>query len=380
MHQKTIGILGGGQLGKMLIEAGYPMSISYHVLESGNDFPCKSVLVGTHIDGNLYQEEAMLELDEISDVLTYEIEHLDIDVLAKCTSQVIPGVEVLQIIQDKGLQKDFLVQNHIATLPYKKTSSAELLDAVKDWPQKHLVIKSRRGGYDGQGVWVVEKEGFIQNFKPENWENPHGFILEMFLSGVMELSVLVAVDQRGNIDHYQVSEMVFDAEANLMDYLISPANISEMKAEEAIQLARKAVSALHSPGLFAVELFAVKDGDLFVNEIAPRPHNSGHHTIESCITSQYAQLNRILMGWPLGSTQQKGVALTCNILGPRNVNGAYTVRGLNEVLNISGVFVHLYNKSTTKPFRKLGHFTIVANTRAEAIENMEKVRKLLFVV
>jgi 5-(carboxyamino)imidazole ribonucleotide synthase len=377
MQSKTIGILGGGQLGKMLIEAGYPMSIQYNVLENGKDFPCKSVLAGTHIEGTLYNREAILELDNISDVLTYEIEHLDVSVLRECKSQVFPKVQVLTIIQDKGLQKQFFDQHNIDTLPYTIVSREEILTTIREHSQEKMVIKSRKGGYDGQGVWIIDKSVFVENYKLEQWNNPAGYIIEQFIPNTQELSVLVAVDQQGNASHYEVSEMVFNPEANLMDYLISPANISTKLSEKAKELSLKVVRALNSPGIFAVELFVDKNSNIFVNEIAPRPHNSGHHTIESCETSQYAQLNRILMGWPLGSTVQKGVALTCNILGPKNMNGAYQLNGLEEALKISGVYIHMYNKTTTKPYRKLGHFTITAENRATALDKMNRVRDLL---
>lgn len=377
MQRKTIGILGGGQLGKMLIEAGYPMSIQYNVLEKGTDFPCKSVLSGTHIEGTLYDKEAILELDNISDVLTYEIEHLDVNVLKECKSPVFPTVEVLTIIQDKGLQKQFFYQNDIDTLPYQIVSSEELLSAVQAHPQEKMVIKSRKGGYDGQGVWIISQSEFIENYKLEEWNNPAGYVIEQFIPNTQELSVLVAIDQQGNAAHYEVSEMVFNPEANLMDYLISPANISSVLSDKAKELSLKVVRALNSPGIFAVELFVDEQSNVFVNEIAPRPHNSGHHTIESCETSQYAQLNRILMGWPLGSTKQRGVALTCNILGPKNVNGAYQLNGLEEALKIPGVYIHMYDKTTTKPFRKLGHFTVTSENRNAALDKMQRVRDLL---
>ena len=194
------------------------------------------------------------------------------------------------------------------------------------------------------------------------------------------MSVIVAVAQDGSTSTYPPCEMVFDPRSNLMDYLIAPSSLSEETNAACESIALQAVKGFDSPGLFAVELFVEANGEVYVNEIAPRPHNSGHHTIESSYTSQYEQLNRILLGQPLGSTALVKPAATCNIVGPQDVNGAYQLANLDQVLAIEGVYIHMYGKTTTSPDRKLGHFTVLANTRAEVVSKMEKVKALLNIV
>jgi 5-(carboxyamino)imidazole ribonucleotide synthase len=190
----------------------------------------------------------------------------------------------------------------------------------------------------------------------------------------------VAVAQDGSTSTYPPCEMVFDPRSNLMDYLIAPSSLSEETNTACESLALQAVKGFKSPGLFAVELFVEANGGVYVNEIAPRPHNSGHHTIESSYTSQYEQLNRILLGQPLGSTALVKPAATCNIVGPQDVNGAYQLANLDQVLAIEGVYIHMYGKTTTSTDRKLGHFTVLADTRAEVVSKMEKVKGLLKII
>jgi 5-(carboxyamino)imidazole ribonucleotide synthase len=379
--KKTIGVLGGGQLGKMLFEAGSPLNTSFVFLEKSADCPasrvCKNQVVGTLMD-----EDKIQELAAQCDVLTYEIEHVNVQALAKMEeagTPVFPKPSVLSIIQDKGFQKDFYTQNDIPTLAYKLSTESQLEENISDWPEERFVLKHRRGGYDGKGVQLLNKAKFAKllNNKDDSLSSEYGYVIEKLAENAIEVSVIVSVDQLGNQATYAPSEMVFDPESNLMDYLIAPSRLNSEINKKCEAVALKAIDSFNSPGLFAVELFVQDNGDIFVNEIAPRPHNSGHHTIESTYTSQYEQLNRILLGQPLGDTSLITPAATCNIVGPQDVKGAYHIGNINEVLAITGVYVHMYGKETTSPFRKLGHFTVLAPTREEVITKMETVKNLL---
>ena len=378
---KRIGILGGGQLGKMLMEAGSRMNINYSFLEKGD--ACPALLVNqNHIVGGLYERGKIEELASQSDVLTYEIEHVNVDALIDLHNQgkqVFPKPDVLKIIQDKGLQKQFFENQNVSTLPYKLVEASNLIDEVNNWPNQRLVLKHRKGGYDGKGVNVVSKDD-VTRLHQENsdlLQSDTGYVIEKIIENPVELSVIVAIDQLGNMQCYEVSEMVFDDSSNLMDYLVTPSNQSQDIEEKAKELASTVVQGFNSPGLFAVELFLDGDNNLFVNEIAPRPHNSGHHTIESTYCSQYEQLNRILLGFPLGSTSQIISAVTCNIVGSADVNGEYYLDGLEEVLDMKGVYIHMYGKTHTKPNRKLGHFTVIRERKEDCLNTMRAVKNIL---
>ena len=381
---KTIGVLGGGQLGKMLFEAGSPMNTSYVFLEINNECPA-SLVCKNQVIGSLQDEIKIKELGGLSDVVTYEIEHVNVEALLtleKSGIPVFPKPSVLTIIQDKGLQKEYYANNGVATLDFSLATIENLADKVAAWPQDNFVLKHRKGGYDGKGVQLLTKEKFaaLLAAKDESLKSKHGYVIEKLANNAIEVSVIVAVAQDGSTSTYPPCEMVFDPRSNLMDYLIAPSSLSEETNAACESIALQAVKGFDSPGLFAVELFVEANGGVYVNEIAPRPHNSGHHTIESSYTSQYEQLNRILLGQPLGSTALVKPAATCNIVGPQDVNGAYQLANLDQVLAIEGVYIHMYGKTTTSPDRKLGHFTVLANTRAEVVSKMEKVKALLNIV
>lgn len=375
-----IGILGGGQLGKMLIESFSPLNAKFTVLEKSADCPAALVCQNI-IEGSLYNEKAIDNLADRSDVLTYEIEHVNVSKLKEIesTTPVFPRPAVLEIIQDKGLQKQFYQENNIATLDFELANIEELASKINAHPSDRFVLKHRKGGYDGKGVQLLSKGEFqsLHTSGDAALQSEFGYVIEHLCEDAREVSVIVAVAQNNDVKTYTASEMVFDPKANLMDYLICPAQISQEVLDHCTALASKAVVALDSPGLFAVEMFVDKNEDVFVNEIAPRPHNSGHHTIESCYTSQYEQLNRILLNMPLGSTALIKPALTANILGPDDVNGPYYLEGLERVMQVEGVYIHMYGKTTTKPYRKLGHFNVIANSNEECIQKMNEVREYL---
>lgn len=381
---KTIGVLGGGQLGKMLFEAGSSTNTSYVFLETNYECPA-SLVCKNQVIGSLQDEIKIKELGSLSDVVTYEIEHVNVEALLaleQSGTPVIPKPSVLTIIQDKGLQKEYYTDNGVATLDFSIATIESLADKVAAWPEDRFVLKHRKGGYDGKGVQLLTKEKFaaLLAAKDESLKSEHGYVIEKLANNATEISVIVAIAQDGSTSTYLPCEMVFDPRSNLMDYLIAPSSLSEETNTACESLALQAVKGFDSPGLFAVELFVEANGGVYVNEIAPRPHNSGHHTIESSYTSQYEQLNRILLGQPLGSTALVKPAATCNIVGPQDVNGAYRLANLDQVLAIEGVYIHMYGKTTTSPDRKLGHFTVLANTREEVVEKMDTVKGLLEVV
>jgi 5-(carboxyamino)imidazole ribonucleotide synthase len=378
---KTIGVLGGGQLGKMLFEAGSPMNTKYVFLENAEN--CPASLVCQHqILGSLKDADKIKQLGELSDVLTFEIEHVNVDALIdleETGKSIIPKPHVLSVIQDKGLQKDFYAKHNIPTLPYKISSSEELKSTIESWTEKKFVLKHRKGGYDGKGVQLLSKEEFqnLLAIQDDSINSSDGYVVEKMAEGAIEVSVIVAIDQQLKSTSYAPCEMVFDTKSNLMDYLITPSRLSEQVNARCEEIAKVTVEAFKSPGLFAVELFVQKDGNIYVNEIAPRPHNSGHHTIESSYTSQYEQLNRIILNQPLGDTSLIQSAITCNIVGPDHINGPYKLDNLNLVLKIPGVYVHMYGKTDTSPNRKLGHYTILGSNTQELESKFNKVKKLL---
>ena len=370
MEQKqkfSIGILGGGQLGKMLFEAGSPLNTTYCFLEASANCPA-SLVNQNQIIGSLLDATKITELASLASVVSYEIEHVNVEALERLENQglkVFPKPSVLKTIQDKGLQKEFYRGNNIPTLPFKISSREQLKNEVENWDENKFVLKHRKGGYDGKGVQLLTKESFalLQNKNSETLQSDSGYVIEKLVKNATEIAVIVSVSQKNSINSYEPCEMVFDPKSNLMDYLIAPSSLSDSVNTKCKEIAMKVVKSFHSPGIFAVELFVDENDDVFVNEIAPRPHNSGHHTIESCYTSQYEQLNRILLNQPLGSPELICPAATCNIVGPENVNGDYEIDNLDEILSITGVYIHMYGKTTTSPYRKLGHYTVLGSTK-----------------
>lgn len=371
--KKTIGIIGGGQLGKMLIEAGKPWNIHYHILDVA-DCPA-SGLADRHIIGSLMDESKIIELANNCDVLTYEIEHIHLGALQQLENEgkvIIPSPKILEIIQDKGLQKLFFQHHQIPTTDF------ELAENTTEWAEKLLKLKGdkvaaklRKGGYDGKGVELVDKKTMLEQYNAIPFAEP--VVLEEFVENAIELSVIVARNSKGEIQTFPTAEMEFDPKANLVEFLFAPAQISQETEDKAKRIAMDCVIKLQGIGLFAVEMFLDAQGNIFVNEIAPRPHNSGHHTIEACYTSQYEQLNRILMDMPLGNTELLQAAAMINLLGAEGVNGLYEITGLDTILALKGVYIHLYNKTHTKPKRKMGHITILG-------ESIEEIREKATVV
>ncbi|OYU97282.1 MAG: 5-(carboxyamino)imidazole ribonucleotide synthase [Bacteroidetes bacterium B1(2017)] len=369
-----IGVLGGGQLGRMLIEESARLNLHFNILEAEENCPC-AAFANTFIKGSLMDEAKIRELAEISDVLTYEIEHVNTAALLKLEEEgktIIPSPRILQLIQDKGLQKEFYAKHEIPSgkffLVNTKSEWARLIPLLGS---EKFVAKTRTGGYDGKGVAILNSAEMLEHPDRIPFEGP--CVLEEFIVCEKELAVIVARDSKGNLVSYPSIEMEFDPIANLVTMLLSPARVGSIIEERAEEIARKVVAALDGPGLFAVELFMDKAGDIFVNEVAPRPHNSGHHTIEACYTSQYEQLARILLGLPLGSTELVQPAAMVNLLGAKDFSGSYKLDNLESICKLPGVFVHLYAKAESKPMRKMGHVSILAPSMEAVIEKANYV-------
>lgn len=373
--KKRIGIVGGGQLGKMLIESAMPWNVNFNILEASAD--CPAGRYATHfIEGSLMDSDKIKELARISDVITYEIEHINVETLIELEQsgiEVIPSAKILSIIQNKGRQKSFYQDHNLATSAFTIClgKDAKVVD-LEMFKYDKIVVKSCTGGYDGKGVMILDRND-VQNGKVEDVFDGE-VILEEFVPDAIELSVIVARNNAGDIRSFPTVEMVFDPKINLVDYLFAPSNVPNSIQKEAENLALKAIEALEGVGLFAVELFVDQNGKCLINEIAPRPHNSGHHTIEACYTSQYEQLLRILLDLPLGETDLLKPAVMTNILGADGFSGDYNLEGMEALAQTPGAYLHWYNKSTSKPGRKMGHFTVMDDSLEKAVEKSKSLR------
>ena len=374
---KTIGIIGGGQLGKMFIENASKIAAIINILDRDATCPA-STIANQHIIGSITDADEIQKLSDISDVLTWEIEHINVDKLIELQQQgktIIPNPEILKIIQDKGQQKTFYKENNIPTSPFFIATNKE--DAKEKLAQtnfKKVAVKASTGGYDGKGVFIADVKSILENEEEIPFDGD--LMIEEFVPCKKELAVLVARDIHGINAVYPAIEMEF-TESNLVSFLISPANIDVSIEQKAQQIALQCADAFNSAGLFAIEFFLTENDELLVNEIAPRPHNSAHHTIEGFYTSQYEQLLRVLLDKPLGSTEMIAPCAMVNIVGAENGEGNYGLKHERELMQMQGVFIHLYGKKTSKPNRKLGHVTIVHSDRNELIKLAEKVRTLV---
>jgi 5-(carboxyamino)imidazole ribonucleotide synthase len=356
-----LGVLGGGQLGRMLIQSGVDLNINFSILDPDADAPCRSLAEFTC--GKLTDFDTVMKFGQKCDLLTIEIENVNTEALRQLASQgkkVFPQPEIIELIQDKCKQKKFYRDNGIPTAEFILVKDKEEVRKNKFFLP--AVNKLGREGYDGRGVQLLRAEKDIE----KAFDAPG--LLEKLIDFEKEIAIIVARNEGGQLVTYPAVEMVFHPEANLVEYLFAPAHLKYGVAEKADAIARKVISELSMVGLLAVEMFVTKEGDVLVNEIAPRPHNSGHQTIEANITSQYEQHLRAILNLPLGDTSIVMSSAMVNILGEPNYTGLAQYEGLNEVLKLAGAHVHLYGKKLTKPFRKMGHVTIVDN-------DMESLRK-----
>jgi 5-(carboxyamino)imidazole ribonucleotide synthase len=369
-----LGILGGGQLGRMLLQKAADLNISNAVLDPDVNAPCKTIC-DEFITGNFNDFKTVYEFGKTVDLLTIEIEHVNVEALEKLESEglkIFPQPRIIRLVQDKGAQKIFYRTNKIPTPEFHLIENRNQLSDHKSFLP--FVQKLRKGGYDGRGVQVMKTE---DDFK-KGFDAP--CVLEKFVDFEKEIAVIVSRNQKGEMNVFPAVEMQFDPEANLVEFLFSPANIPEATAQKAKQIAEKIASDLQITGILAVEMFVTKSGEVLVNEIAPRPHNSGHHTIEANITSQYEQHLRAILNLPSGSTDLIHPAVMVNLLGEKEYTGPAKYEGLEKILAMKGVYVHLYGKKVTKPMRKMGHVTCIASSMEEAFEKAKKVKQILKVI
>jgi len=373
-----LGILGGGQLGKMLCQAASNWDIETVVLDPLEDCPASS-LCSKYIKGNFRVFEDVAGIAGEADIVTIEIEHVSTEGLRYLREQGIetrPSAEILEKIKDKGHQKNFYKDNNLPTSEFIICSSG---DEIKELISKGdiklpFVQKLCRDGYDGRGVYIVRENNQLDNLLEGE------SIVEELVEIKKELSVIVAQNGLNEVRCFKPVEMVFNYDANLVDYLVSPAVIDQSISDAAEELAVNIIKKFGLYGILAVEMFIDKNDNLLINEVAPRPHNSGHQTIESCDTSQYEQHLRALFDLPLGNTEIKSPSVMLNILGEPGYEGEAVYQGLEECMKIDGVNIHIYGKKITKPFRKMGHITIVDNNIDKALEKAEFIKEKLKVV
>ena len=365
------GILGGGQLGRMLLQeaANYPVEVS--VMEK--DPLCPSAKLCHHfILGDITNYDDVIRFGEGLDVITIEIENVNVEALfelEKRGCRVIPKPEALRTIKNKILQKEFYTQHQIPTALYKVLqNSDELKNNIDFLPAVH---KLAMGGYDGKGVQIIKKQEDI----PLGFDAPA--VLEKMISIEKEIAIIVAVAENGKTAIYPPVEMFFDPILNLLDLQLCPASIPEKTLWKAEAIALTVARKLDSPGIFAIEMFVDKEGTVWVNETAPRVHNSGHHTIEAHYSSQFDMLWRIIMNYPLGNTTMIMSSMMVNLLGAEGYAGKTHYEGLEDILSIPDVFVHLYGKTDTKPGRKMGHVTIISNEKQELIHQANIIKSTL---
>ena len=369
-----IGILGGGQLGRMLLQAGINYVVETYVLE--NDSNCPAAHLCNHfIKGDIQDYNTVYNFGKGLDDITIEIEAVNVDALEQLQKEgvrVYPSPATLRIIKNKIIQKKFYKEHDIPTSDFIVTEQLDdLNNHLSFLPAVH---KLGEGGYDGKGVQILkEKDDIEKGFNAPS-------VLEKLVAVQKEIAVIVAMNDKGETAIYPPAEMVFDIRYNLLDYQLSPSRLVKEVLWKVEAIAFKVLRELKSPGIFAVELFVDKNNDVLVNEIAPRVHNSGHHTIEANYCSQYDMLWRIMLQLPLGNTTAIQPSALVNLVGAEGYAGKVTYSGMNEVLNLGNTFVHLYGKASTKPGRKMGHVTILGNDYAELTHTAHKVKKLLQVI
>ncbi|MEJ2405940.1 MAG: 5-(carboxyamino)imidazole ribonucleotide synthase [Candidatus Thiodiazotropha sp.] len=368
-----IGVFGGGQLGRMMVKAAKRLGCTCVVLDPYPGSPAGQV-AGHQIIGGYHDPAKLRELAESCDVLTYELENVDTETLQQLEKEghpIHPAPRVLAILQDKLTQKAFLRDAGIPTSDFVSMPEADLeAFAAFGFP---LVQKARRGGYDGRGVSIMREVGDFAGHLPVP------SLVEGFVDATHELAVMVARNADGECVAYPTVEMCFRAGENVLDLLLSPARVDESVSQLAEALAVRTIQALEGVGVFGVEMFLTRDGELLVNEIAPRTHNSGHHTIEACVTDQFEQHLRAILDLPLGSTALLTPAAMINLLGDADANGRPVIDGMAAALRIPGVCLHLYGKAEVKPFRKMGHVTVVDSNLETARRKAEQVRDLIHI-
>ncbi|MFM7667053.1 MAG: 5-(carboxyamino)imidazole ribonucleotide synthase [Bacteroidota bacterium] len=365
-----LGILGAGQLGRMIIQEAINWNVHIYTLDSDSEAPC-SKISHEFVCGSITDYETVLNFGKDKDLITVEIENVNIEALEELERAgvaVFPQPRVLRIIRDKGIQKQFYADNQIPTADFRLIDSSEI-NHHKDFLP--FAQKLRTGGYDGKGVQIMKSASDIE----KAFDAPA--VLEKFVDFEKELAVIVARNKNGQVVSYPTVECEFNPQANLVEFLFSPAEISNEVEIEAQRMAVDIIEKLDMVGILAIEFFLTKEGKLLVNEIAPRPHNSGHHTIECNVTSQFEQHLRSILNLPLGATDLIQPGAMINILGEPNSQGTAFYQGMEDLLAEPGIYVHIYGKEKVKGFRKMGHFTITAPTISEVKEKAVRLKNTI---
>ena len=375
---KTLGILGGGQLGKMLLYTTRKWDIKTSVLDPSEEAPCKIACDYFEV-GDFKDYDTVYQFGKKVDVLTFEIEHVNLEALKQLEKEgvhVYPSAATLEVIQNKSTQKDFYKNNNIPTAPYQNFDDVnQLKEAIKN---KELnlpfVWKSALMGYDGNGVSIIKNTEQLESLPNV------ACLAELLVPFTHELGVIVCRNPSGEVVAYPTVEMEFHPEANQVEYVLCPSRLDKTITDKAQKVALQVSRSFEHVGLLAVELFLTKTGDILVNEVAPRPHNSGHVTIETAYTDQFEQHIRAILDLPLGNPENKVSGVMVNLVGAENHSGAVHYENMNTILNMPGVIPHIYGKKDTRPFRKMGHVTIVNENLNEARKIAEVVKKTIQVI
>ena len=373
-----LGILGGGQLGKMLLYETRKFDIHTNVLEASNDAPCR-ISCDEFVLGSLMDFDAVYNFGKQVDVLTIEIENVNIKALEKLEDEgikVYPPTKALKIIQNKATQKLFYTDNGIPTAEFSRFAYAsEIEDSIENGGLEFpFVWKAAQFGYDGQGVKVVRSMDDIKGLPSEEC------IAEKMIPFKNELAVIVVRNPTGQVVTYPVVEMEFHPEANQVEYVICPARIDEAVAKKAQEIALKVSEKIGHIGILAIEMFQTQDDEILVNEVAPRPHNSGHYSIEASYTNQFEQHIRAILDLPLGRTDSKVAGIMVNLVGAEGHTGDVVYENIEKIMAMDGVTPHIYGKKQTRPFRKMGHVTIVNEDINEARKIAQEVKESIKVI
>ncbi len=371
---RKVGILGGGQLGRMLLQAAANYPVETYVME--NDEQCPAAHLCHHfIKGDIRNYEEVYNFGKGLDAITIEIESVNEEALwqlEKENVQIFPKPSALKIIKNKILQKQFYKEHQIPTADFLVTENLQQIFGHSGFlPAVH---KLGSGGYDGRGVQVMHTADDMK----KGFDAPG--VLEKMVDIHKEIAVIIAINQKGEAAIYPPVDMAFLADLNLLDYQISPAEMPEKTLWKTEAIALKVVRELKSPGIFAVELFVDKNQEVYVNETAPRVHNSGHHSIEGNYSSQFDMLWRVMLGYPLGNTSPILPAAIVNLLGEPGYSGEAHYEGLEKVLSMDNVFVHIYGKRQTKPGRKMGHVTILGKDKQDLVRRAHAIKEQLKVI
>jgi 5-(carboxyamino)imidazole ribonucleotide synthase len=367
----TLGILGGGQLGKMLLQVTSRLSIKTNVLDPSEDSPCKN-LCAEFTKGNLMDFESVYNFGKACDLVTYEIEHINVDALEKLEKEgikVFPNSSTLRIIQDKSIQKQFFLDNNIPTAKFKFYNSFNDLEVNNlNFP---CVWKKTKFGYDGYGVQILKS---IDDF---NSLPKTQFIIEEIVPFKKELATTIARNENGDIEVFPIVEMMFNEISNQVEFVVCPAQISDELKRKAEELALKVSKTFKQVGLLAVEMFLTQDDNILINEVAPRPHNSAHYSIEGCINSQFDQHINAILNLPLGCSKSSVYTIMANLVGDKGYNGDVVYDGIEEAMKFDNVKIHIYGKKETKPNRKMGHITVTDTNLQSGLKKVRIVKELI---